>query len=202
MREIMERLGIRAELKRKQTESTTVHGQYSTEGGCAGRGEPQDLLDDHVEKLLWTAVQANQSVRQSGWCRADTSESTSFEADDDRNKISKPINQPTSGKPAETSTTSTAGPGALPSKPSSPAPPKPSGQQKFQFAPTMGPLLTPRDEDLPVGTDAWAFAKGYISVAPIRAEFGGLLSGGCGFGSDEGREQIIGSFWDEPSARM
>jgi tubulin--tyrosine ligase len=66
----------------------------------------------------------------------------------------------------------------------------------------MGPLLTPRDEDLPVGSDAWAFAKGYISVAPIRAEFGGLQAGGCGFGSDEGKEQVFGSFWDEPSARM
>jgi tubulin--tyrosine ligase len=66
----------------------------------------------------------------------------------------------------------------------------------------MGPLLTPRDEDLPVGTDAWAFAKGYISVAPIRAEFGGLLAGGCGFGSDQGKEQVYGSFWDEPVARM
>lgn len=133
---------------------------------------------------------------------AEDSESTTFEADDDRNKNSKPINQPSSGKNAETSTTSTAGPGALPSKPSSPAPARNTGQLKFQFAPTMGPLLTPRDEDLPVGSDAWAFAKGYISVAPIRAEFGGLLAGGCGFGSDEGKGQVIGSFWDEPSARM
>jgi hypothetical protein len=134
---------------------------------------------------------------------ADGSESTTFEADDDRNKNRKAVNEPSSGKPAESTATSTAGPGALPSKPASPAPaPRQSGQQKFHFAPTMAPLLSPRDEDLPVGTDAWAFAKGYISVAPIRAEFGGLLPGGCGFGSDQGKEQVYGSFWDEPSAKM
>jgi len=155
-----------------------------------------------VEKLLRTAIQADESVSPRLKLRANSSESTTFEADDDRNKNRKPVNQPTSGKTAEVSTTSTAGPGAVPSKPSSPAPPKPTGQLKFQFAPTMGPLLTPRDEDLPVGSDAWAFAKGYISVAPIRAEFGGLLPGGCGFGSDEGKEQVFGSFWDEPNARM
>jgi tubulin--tyrosine ligase len=160
------------------------------------------MLDDNVEKLLRTTVQAHERVRPPLELRANSSESTTFEADDDRNKNRKPVNQPTSGKTADTSTTSTAGPGAVPSKPSSPAPPKPTGQLKFQFAPTMGPLLTPRDEDLPVGSDAWAFAKGYISVAPIRAEFGGLQAGGCGFGSDEGKEQVFGSFWDEPSARM
>lgn len=155
-----------------------------------------------MEELLWSTLQAYQSVSPYGLYSVDESESTNFEADDDRNKNGKAVNEPTSGKSAEVSATSTAGPGALPSKPSSPAPPKPAGQLKFQFAPTMGPLLTPRDEDLPVGTDAWAFAKGYVSVAPIRAEFGSLLPGGCGFASDLGKEQVFGSFWDEQSARM
>jgi hypothetical protein len=134
----------------------------------------------------------------------DGSESAVFEADDDRNKNSKTANEPTSGKPAEQPAKSSAGPGAeIPKSTSTtPAAPKQIGQLKFQFAPTMAPLLTPRDEDLPVGSDAWAFAKGYVSVAPIRAEFGGLLPGGCGFGSDLGKEQTFGSFWDEPSARM
>lgn len=155
-----------------------------------------------MEKFLRTAIQADGSVSPRLKRAANSSKSTTFEADDDRNENSKPVNQPISGKTAEISTTSTAGPGAVPSKPSSPAPPKPTSQLKFQFAPSMAPLLTPRDEDLPVGSDAWAFAKGYISVAPIRAEFGGLLPGGCGFGSDEGKEQAPGGFWDEPSARM
>ena len=155
-----------------------------------------------MEKPLRTTVQADESVSPLARSKANISDSTTFVADDDRDPNNKPVNQPTSGKTAEKSTTSTAGPGAVPSKPSSPAPPKPTSQLKFQFAPTMGPLLSPRDEDLPVGSDAWAFAKGYISVAPLRAEFGGLLPGGCGFGSDAGKEQIIGSLWDEPNARM
>ena len=51
----------------------------------------------------------------------------------------------------------------------------------------MAPLLFPAAEDLPEGTDAWAFEKGYVSVTPIRAEYAGLGPDGCGFGSEEGR---------------
>lgn len=129
-------------------------------------------------------------------------ESSTFEPDDDRNKSTKAVNEPSSGKPAPTQTpTGAAGPGALPSKPpATPAEPTRSNQTKFQFAPTMGPLLHPKAEDLPVGTDAWAFAKGYCSVTPIRAEFGGLLSGGCGFSSDDGKEQVYGQLWEQTQA--
>ncbi|AAW40774.1 cytoplasm protein, putative [Cryptococcus deneoformans JEC21] len=75
-----------------------------------------------------------------------------------------------------TSKTSTAGPAALPT----PAPPSPitpkntkdeEQQLKFHFAPNMHPLLFPPEGSVPEGTDAWAFAKGWISVTPMRAEY-------------------------------
>ena len=68
----------------------------------------------------------------------------------------------------------------------------------------MVPLLTPKMEDLEVGTDGWAFAKGYCSVTPIRAEFGGLLSGGCGFQSEDGKDQVYGQLWasNDTTSRM
>ncbi|OXG36619.1 5'/3'-nucleotidase SurE [Cryptococcus neoformans Ze90-1] len=75
-----------------------------------------------------------------------------------------------------TSKTSTAGPAALPT----PAPPSPivpketkeeDQQLKFHFAPNMHPLLFPPEGSVPEGTDAWAFAKGWISVTPMRAEY-------------------------------
>lgn len=90
------------------------------------------------------------------------------------------------------------------SKPGTPAVGSESATLKFQFAPTMVPLLNPKEEDLVVGTDGWAFAKGYCSVTPIRAEFGGLLSGGCGFQSEDGKEQVYGQLWTsgEPASRM
>ncbi|KIS01096.1 5'/3'-nucleotidase SurE [Cryptococcus deuterogattii 2001/935-1] len=79
------------------------------------------------------------------------------------------------------STTSTAGPAALPT----PAPPSPvvpkdtkeeDQQLKFQFAPDMHQLLFPPEGSVPEGTDAWAFAKGWISVTPMRAEYACLGS--------------------------
>ncbi|KAE8537755.1 5'/3'-nucleotidase SurE [Cryptococcus gattii VGV] len=79
------------------------------------------------------------------------------------------------------STTSTAGPAALPT----PVPPslivpkdtKEEDQQlKFQFAPDMHQLLFPPEGSVPEGTDAWAFAKGWISVTPMRAEYACLGS--------------------------
>ncbi len=59
----------------------------------------------------------------------------------------------------------------------------------------MGPLLFPAVEDLPEGTDAWAFAKGYVSVTPIRAEYAGLGNGGCGFESEDGKGDMEGRMW-------
>ncbi|KAK4686130.1 hypothetical protein P7C73_g4002, partial [Tremellales sp. Uapishka_1] len=109
-------------------------------------------------------------------------------------------NQPVKTQPPRISTTATAGPGAIPTpNPASPAIPTPadaehSKQLKFHFAPTMAPLLFPSIESLPEGTDGWAFAKGWVSVTPIRAEYGGMGEGGCGFGSIEGGGQP-GEIW-------
>ncbi|ORX36795.1 survival protein sure-like phosphatase/nucleotidase [Kockovaella imperatae] len=73
------------------------------------------------------------------------------------------------------STTSSAGPGALPSDPATPVDTGQTPEQtKFHFAPAMAPLLTPSRDNLPFGTDAWAFAEGFIGVTPLRAEFAGL----------------------------
>lgn len=79
------------------------------------------------------------------------------------------------------STTSTAGPAALPTPaPSSPVVPKDTKEEdqqlKFQFAPDMHQLLFPPEGSVPEGTDAWAFAKGWISVTPMRAEYACLGS--------------------------
>jgi tubulin--tyrosine ligase len=97
-------------------------------------------------------------------------------------------NQPATAVPPRLSTTSTAGPAALPTPdPASPVNTEADdGQLKFHFAPTMGPLLFPPLEDLPEGTDAWAFAHGYTSVTPLKAAFAGLEEAGKGFGSDDG----------------
>ena len=41
----------------------------------------------------------------------------------------------------------------------------------FKFSPEMGGLINPRMSDVPIGTDGWAIAKGWISVTPLRASF-------------------------------
>ncbi|OCF36725.1 hypothetical protein I316_01321 [Kwoniella heveanensis BCC8398] len=107
--------------------------------------------------------------------------------------------------PPHLSQTSTAGPGALPTpNPSSPTSPLVNAgvegqvqdkQLKFHFAPNMKPLLAPPLESLPVGSDAWAFAKGYISVTPIRAQFAGPVDEGYGFGSEEAERKAPGAMW-------
>lgn len=112
---------------------------------------------------------------------------TSFGPGDDRNQATKstPPDKPSS-----------AGPGALPpSEPASATDTESDQQLKFKFAPSMGPLLFPPPEELPEGTDAWAFAKGYVSVTPIRAEYAGIGDGGCGFASDEGKGDMDGRLW-------
>ena len=94
--------------------------------------------------------------------------------------------------------TASAGPGALPpSETVAQGVNQIDQQMKFRFAPSMGPLFQPALDDLPEGTDAWAFAKGYVSVTPIRAEYAGLGVGGCGFGSQAGQGRIEGRIWDQ-----
>jgi len=66
---------------------------------------------------------------------------------------------------------------------------KSDGVLRFAFAPNLHPILFP--DNLPEGTDAWAFANGYTSVTPFRAAYDGLSDTGSGFGS--GRPE--GAFW-------
>ena len=106
------------------------------------------------------------------------------------------VNRPDKPVPSRLSTTSTAGPAAMPTPdPASPAEVETTNQIRFHFAPTMGPLLNPSPEDVQEGTDAWAFAKGYVSVTPIRAEYAALDRGGRPFGSDEPSDQWAGRVW-------
>ena len=115
---------------------------------------------------------------------------TAYDPGDDRNR-------PVKSDPPPKSSTADAGPAALPpSDPSTSMDIDSSKQLKFHFAPNMGPLLFPASEDLPEGTDAWAFARGFVSVTPMRAEYAGLGEGGCGFGSEEGKGYIDGRMWD------
>ncbi|WOO77066.1 putative tubulin--tyrosine ligase PBY1 [Vanrija pseudolonga] len=58
-----------------------------------------------------------------------------------------------------------------------------SDRLRFRFAPNLQPMILPSVDQLPEGSDAWAFAHGYTSVTPIRAEYAGLYDGGQGFGS-------------------
>lgn len=59
----------------------------------------------------------------------------------------------------------------------------------------MGPMLNPPADQVPEGTDAWAFAQGYISVTPIRAEYAGLHHAGRPFASDAPTEDWAGRLW-------
>ncbi|TDL28463.1 sure-like protein [Rickenella mellea] len=45
------------------------------------------------------------------------------------------------------------------------------GNLIFKFSPEMTGLINPPHSSLPVGSDAWAFAKGWASVTPLRASF-------------------------------
>ena len=106
-------------------------------------------------------------------------------------------NRPDKPTPPAISTTATAGPGALPTPaPESPAEGEASSQIRFHFAPTMGPLLNPPEGSVPEGTDAWAFAKGYVSVTPIRAEYAGLHHHGRPFGGDQPTNAWAGRIWE------
>ncbi|PCH33616.1 sure-like protein [Wolfiporia cocos MD-104 SS10] len=45
------------------------------------------------------------------------------------------------------------------------------GMLSFKFAPDMTDLIQREPSTLPVGSDGWAIAKGWVSVTPIRASF-------------------------------
>jgi hypothetical protein len=114
----------------------------------------------------------------------------------DKSEDKKP-NQPTVDK-ADSSKAETAGPGAMPDK--RPESPEKEGsvndvQTTFKFAPTMNPLLYPSSDLLPEGCDAWAFAKGYTSVTPLKAVFSGIEVGG--FGNAEGEDWKAGTLWED-----
>ncbi|KAE8538367.1 5'/3'-nucleotidase SurE [Cryptococcus gattii VGV] len=80
--------------------------------------------------------------------------------------------------PSHTKTSDgTPGPAALPTPSLTPAPTPTTAQTpqqkqlKFRFDPNLQPVLFPREDTLTEGTDAWALAKGYVSVTPLRAEY-------------------------------
>nr|ODN82625.1 5'/3'-nucleotidase SurE [Cryptococcus depauperatus CBS 7841] len=100
------------------------------------------------------------------------------------------LNKPPRNLVPLVSRTSTAGPAALPTPdPASPVSPTTPGEKeegkqlKFHFAPNIQPLLCPAEELVPEGTDAWAFAKGWVSVTPMRAEYS-CVDGERGLGAD------------------
>jgi tubulin---tyrosine ligase len=45
------------------------------------------------------------------------------------------------------------------------------GELVFKFSPNMHGMVNPSPSSLPVGSDAWAFHKGWASVTPFRASF-------------------------------
>ncbi|RSH93391.1 hypothetical protein EHS25_007747 [Saitozyma podzolica] len=69
------------------------------------------------------------------------------------------------------------------------------GPRAFRFAPDLTPITLAGPDSLPEGTDAWACAKGFVSITPIRAEYAGMREGGCGFASDGEGFITPGQFW-------
>jgi hypothetical protein len=59
----------------------------------------------------------------------------------------------------------------------------------------MGPLLFPPLETLPVGSDAWAFSQGIVSVVPLRAEFGAVGEAATVCVGDDGTARTPGMIW-------
>ncbi|ORY32520.1 survival protein sure-like phosphatase/nucleotidase [Naematelia encephala] len=149
----------------------------------------EEALEPQNRKVVWTTMWRNAYGQLFKTTKLDKA------AYDPSDNAKQDPNRPAKAVPPRVSTTATAGPGALPTPdPASPAETGSSRQLKFHFAPTMGPLLFPPEEIVPEGTDAWAFAKGYVSVTPMRAEYAGLGAGGCGFGSEESG-MVPGSEW-------
>lgn len=112
---------------------------------------------------------------------------------------------------SSSSSSKEAGPAALPTPSQTPAPAQPSSilaqnqpasatgdksnrqtqPLRFKFAPGMKSLLDPPIDSLPYGTDAWAFAQGWSTVVPLRAEFGGITSGGETWFERDGGGRIV-----------
>lgn len=99
--------------------------------------------------------------------------------------------------------TAPAGPNALPTPARTPgaadaeASAPPPKQLKFQFAPDLRAVLNPKIEDLPEGSDAWAFEKGYISVVPMRAEHSVVGRAGGKHVSEDGTPRLAGQIWEQ-----
>ncbi|TYJ57020.1 5'/3'-nucleotidase SurE [Cryptococcus floricola] len=92
-------------------------------------------------------------------------------------------NQPQNVEAPLHSKSSAAGPNALPTSTNSLKTSAADDKQlKFHFAPNMKPLLFPDEKDVPEGTDAWAFAKGWTSVTPMRAEYACVAHGNFQYG--------------------
>lgn len=155
-----------------------------------------------MEELLRSIVQTNRQVSSILilWSKELTYRvKTSYDPGDNASQAPTTANRPDKPVDPASATTSTAGPAALPTPP--PSTPsasttKEQEQIRFHFAPTMGPMLNPPVDQVPKGTDAWAFAQGYTSVTPIRAEYAGLHSAGRPFASDAPTDKWPGRIWD------
>lgn len=55
----------------------------------------------------------------------------------------------------------------------------------FKFAPDMTGLINPALANVPVGSDGWAIAKGFVSVTPMRACFAEPVHESFVFAADE-----------------
>lgn len=144
----------------------------------------EEYLEKGNRKAVYTELWKNAYGRLFKPTALDT---THFDPGDDPDQGKKDIteNQPNRPQalpvPAHTETSKgTPGPAALPTPSPTPTPvnaadpahnPQQQQQLKFRFAPNLQPVLFPREDTLPEGTDAWALASGYVSVTPLRAEY-------------------------------
>ena len=94
-----------------------------------------------------------------------------------------------------------------PDAPLSPVPRQTAQHAKelvFKFAPDMHGIVHPDLSSLPVGCDAWALAKGWASVTPLRASFAeptdlepdtvGVMESAAGLESSTGHEDRVKLF--------
>ncbi|KIR59468.1 5'/3'-nucleotidase SurE [Cryptococcus bacillisporus CA1873] len=134
------------------------------------------LVEQYLEKGNRKAVYTEL------WKNADHTHFDPGDDPDQGNKHTTTEHQPNKPQaapvPSHTKTSDgTPGPAALPTPSSTPAPATARQQQqqqqqlKFRFDPNLQPVLFPREDTLTEGTDAWALAKGYVSVTPLRAEY-------------------------------
>ncbi|WVN88198.1 5'/3'-nucleotidase SurE [Cryptococcus depauperatus CBS 7841] len=136
---------------------------------------------------LFKTTKLSKATYDSGNDPTQTSQNPAWIATQSSKEV---LNKPPRNLVPLVSRTSTAGPAALPTPdPASPVSPTTPGEKeegkqlKFHFAPNIQPLLCPAEELVPEGTDAWAFAKGWVSVTPMRAEYS-CVDGERGLGAD------------------